>query len=226
MKFCNFIQMQIHNMKELIEQKDYAGIQSSLAANPALANEGITIPFDNKSTIPAHPLHRICDAVFSKEIKDEEAIEIAKIFLDFGANINGSKIKVHEDTPLLAAASLHAEQLGMFYIDRGADIDYKDRNDGATALHWAAYCGRDKLVGKLIKEKAEIDSRDKSHDTTPLGWTIHSLMSGDKTNAHHQVSCIKLLLKAGADPNYLDQRQVQYLRQLAQDDPELATLLN
>jgi hypothetical protein len=51
-------------------------------------------------------------------------------------------------------------------------------------------------------------------------------MSGDKTNAHHQVSCIKLLLKAGAKLNYLDQPKVQYLRQLAKDDPELATLLN
>ena len=93
MKFCNFIPMRVHNMKELIEQKDYKGIRRSLAAAPELANEGITIPFDNKCEVMAHPLHRICDAVFSKKIKDEDAIEIAKIFLDFGANINGSKIK-------------------------------------------------------------------------------------------------------------------------------------
>jgi len=217
--------MQLHNMKALIEHKDYEGIRRSLADNPQLANEGITIPFDNKCELKAHPLHRICDAVFSNDITDEEAIEIAKIFLDSGANVDGSNIKEHEDTPLLAAASLHAEQLGMFYIDRGADIDYKGRHDGATALHWAAYCGRDELVDKLIRKEAVIDLRDKSHDTTPLGWAVYSLMSGDKINAHHQVSCIKLLLRAGAKLSSLDQEKVQYLHQLAQDDPDLASLL-
>src|SRR3954465_7522412 len=121
--------------------------------NPVLADEGITIPFDNKCTTKAHPLHRICDAVFAKKITNEEAIEMAKIFLEFGADIDGEK-KENKDTPLLAASSLHAEQLGIFYIDNGADIFHADKNDGATALHWAAFCGRDKLVKKLITRNA------------------------------------------------------------------------
>ena len=226
MNFCNFIHMQVHTMKELIELKDYEGIRRTLTADPQLANEGITIPFDRQCGLKAHPLHRICDAVFSNDITDEEAIKIAKIFLEFGANIDGSKLKEHEDTPLLAAASLHAEQLGILYIDRGANIHYEGRHDGATALHWAAYCGRDQLVDKLIKTKAVIDQRDKSHDSSPLGWTVYALMAGDKTNAYHQVSCIKLLLGAGADLSSLDQEKIQYLSQLAKDDPELASLLN
>ncbi|HZI53978.1 MAG TPA: ankyrin repeat domain-containing protein [Chitinophagaceae bacterium] len=213
-------------MKALIENKDYEGIRRSLANNPELANEGITIPFDNKCTTSAHPLHRICDAVFAKKITDEEAIEIAKIFLSNGANINGSVLKIHEDTPLLAAASLHAEQLGMFYIDHGADIDYADRQDGASALHWAAYCGREKLVEKLIQKNAAIDRRDKSHDSTPLGWAIYPLITGDKTNKHHQVSCIKLLLRSGANINMLDQEKIQYLHHLAEADSELKNMLN
>ena len=213
-------------MKALIENKDYEGIRRSLANNPALANEGITIPFDNKCTAKAHPLHRICDAIFAKKITDEEAIEIAKIFLSYGANINGSVSKINEDTPLLAAASLHAEQLGMFYIDNGADIDYADRQDGASALHWAAYCGREKLVEKLIQKNAAIDQRDKSHDSTPLGWAIYPLITGDKTNKHHQVSCIKLLLRSGANINMLDQEKIQYLHHLAEADSELKNMLN
>ena len=213
-------------MKTLIENKDYEAIRRSLAADPQLANEGITIPFDKKCAIKAHPLHRICDAVFSKDITDEEAIEMAKIFLDFGADINGSKVEGHEGTPLVAAASLHAEQLGIFYIDMGADIHYADRNDGATALHWAAYCGRDKLVEKLIGKNAAIDQRDKSYESTPLGWAIHSLMTGDKMNAYHQVSCIKLLLKSGADLSSLDQEKLRYLHQLAKDDLELKDLVS
>ena len=186
-------------MKTLIENKDYEGIRRSLANNPKLANDGITIPFDANCTVRAHPLHRICDAVFAKKITDEEAIEIAKIFLDFGANIDGNKLIENEGTPLLAAASLHAEQLGIFYIEQGADIHFADSQDGATALHWAAYCGRDKLVEKLIQKKASIDQRDKSHNSTPLVWALHPLITGDKLNRHHQVSCIKLLLKAGSN---------------------------
>ena len=187
------------DIKKLIENKDYEGISQLLTSDPNLANEGITIPYDNESVIKAHPLHRICDAVFAKKITDQEAIQIATIFLDGGADINGATIKENEDTPLLAAASLHAEQLGIFYIEQGADIYYKGRQDGATALHWAAYCGRDQLVERLIRAGAIIDIADTAHNSTPLGWAVHSLMTSDRPNTLHQAACIKLLLQAGAD---------------------------
>ena len=212
-------------MKTLIENKDYEGIKQLLANNSSLANKGITIPFDNKCRTKAHPLHRICDAVFAKKITDEEAIIIAKTLLDFGANIDGDKLKEKKDTPLLAASSLHAEKLGIFYIDNGADIHYEDRNDGATALHWAAFCGRDKLVEKLIKENAIIDQLDASYNCTPLAWAIQPLMTDDKLNIYHQVSCIKLLLKAGADMTMLNDKTSQYLNLLANDDLELKNFL-
>ncbi len=87
-------------MKTLIENKDYEVIRRLLSNNPNLANEGITIPYDSKCASKAHPLHRICDAVFAKKNTDEEAIEIAKILLEFGANIDGDKIKENKDTLL------------------------------------------------------------------------------------------------------------------------------
>jgi len=210
-------------MKTLIENKDYEGIRQQLSNNPGLANEGI--PLGEKDNRKAHPLHRICDAVFAKKITDDEAIEIAKIFLEFGARIDGDMLTENKDTPLLAAASLHAEQLGIFFIENGADVHYADKNDAATALHWAAYCGRDKLVDRLIKEKAAIDQRDTSFDATPLSWALQPLITDDKFNHYHQVSCIKLLLKAGADPGALKSGSAEYLHQLAKDDEELQDLL-
>lgn len=211
-------------MKALIQTKDYEGIKQLLKSNPSLANDGI--PFDEKNTSKAHPLHRICDAVFSKIITDLEAIEIAKILLDFGANIDGDKMKENNDTPLIAAASLHAEQLGIFYIQNGADIHYVGCQDGATALHWAAFCGRDKLVAKLIEEKATIDQPDTSYHANPLGWAIQPLLSQDENNIYHQVSCIKLLLGAGANITALKNDSIQYLQLLAKEDSELKKLLN
>ncbi len=211
-------------VKKLIEKKDYNGLNQLLAENPNLANEGITIPYDFICRTKAQPLHRICDGVFAGKITDNEAVNLAKIFLDNGADIDGDKIK-DDGTPLLAAASLHAEQVGIFYIENGADVHYTPKNDGASALHWAAFCGRDKLVDKLIKANAAIDESDVEHKSTPIGWALHALMINDRLNAHNQVSCIKLLLDAGADTEKLNKDANDYLHTLAKDDLELQNLL-
>jgi len=207
-------------VKKLIENKDYNGLNQLLADNPNLVNEGITIPYDSFCRTKAHPLHRICDGVFAGKITDNEAVNLAKIFLDNGADIDGDKIK-NDGTPLLAAASLHAEQVGIFYIENGADVHYTYKNDGASALHWASFCGRDKLVDILIKANSSIDKPDNTYISTPLGWAIHSMQSNDMENKHNQLECIKLLLKNGADTRKLDKEKNDYLQSLAKTDPEL-----
>lgn len=209
-------------IKKLIEQKDAEGLAKALADNPKLANEGITIPYDAFCRIKAHPLHRICDAVFVHKMTDEEAITLAKIFLEYGADINGYQ----DGSPLLAAASLHAEQLGIFYIDNGADVHLTDKNDHASALHWAAFCGRDKLVDKLIKSKAALDQPDKTYQSTPLGWAIHCLSSNDQGNRHNQPACIQLLLQAGADIQKLSAEAKEALFSIAENYPELKRYLD
>ncbi len=211
-------------IKKLIENKDYSGLKQLLSKYPNLANKGITIPFDIFCRKKAHPLHRICDAVFTGKITDYEAVDLAKVFLENGANVDGDKHK-NEGTPLLAAASLHAEQVGIFYIDNGADVHYTYKNDGASALHWAAFCGRDKLVERLIRANAEIDESDAKYKSTPFGWAIHSLQSNDIGNKHNQMSCIKLLLKSGANSRELDEDKNDYLLSLSVDDSELQNLL-
>src|SRR5450432_3217055 len=101
-------------MKKLIDSMNYEGIRRALSDNPDLANEGI--PYDDVNTTKAHPLHRICDGVFSKKYTDEEAVSMAKIFLAYGAHINGDQLVEKQDTPLLAAASLNADQVAIFYV--------------------------------------------------------------------------------------------------------------
>ena len=210
-------------VKKLIEKKDYLGLKELLSNNPSLSNEGITIPFDMLNRTKAHPLHRICDAVFVGKITDDEAVKLAKIFIEYGANIDGDKYK-GEGTPLIAAASLHAEHLSIFYIQNGADIHYTYKDDGASALHWAAFCGREKLVHELIQANAAIDESDKQYKSTPLGWALQALMTNDKLNTHNQLSCIKLLLMAGAKIENLDIGKSDYLKTLSEDDLELRNL--
>lgn len=207
---------------ELIKTNDLKRLRETLAANPALANEGVAL--DNNPA-KGHPLHRICDAVFAKKITGEQAIEIAKIFLEFGANINGFMERGDNNTPLIAAASLNAEKLGIFYIEHGADVHYAPKSDGATALHWAAFCGEDKLVKKLIESGANINQLETAYKSSPTGWAIHALTTEDAGKLFNQLECVKLLLKAGADKSLLGGDSIKYLQNTAQSDTELASLI-
>ena len=212
-----------NDLFEQIRSNDLAQLRTILAVNPKLANEGVLL--DDGNPNKGHPLHRLCDAVFAKKITDEQAIEIAKILLEFGADIDGYKSSKDNNTPLIAAASLNAEQLGIFYIEHGADIFYAPPSDGATALHWASYCGKDKLVEKLIGKGANLNQRDKTYNGTPADWALHVLTSEDGSNGERLLACVKLLLKGGADPSLLYPTSLKYLQAESKNDLELAELV-
>ncbi len=183
-------------IREFINKRDYAGLKDSLSKNPNLANEGL--PYDRANTTKAHPLHRICDGVFSGLYTDEEGVEMAKIFLEYGADINGGEMIEKKDTPLLAAASLHADKVAIFYIEQGADIHHAGCH-GGTALHWAAWCGRPIVVERLLQEGPEINRKCIDFKSTSLFWAVHGLKAGDKKDVAGHLECIKKLLHAGAD---------------------------
>jgi ankyrin repeat protein len=210
-------------MKKLIDNKDYEGIKHALLNNPNLANEGI--PYDDLNTTKAHPLHRICDGVFSKKYTDEEAVEMAKIFLKYGANVNGNKPTEKHDTPLIAAASLYADQVAILYIENGANINHAGCH-GGTAVHWAAWCGRDKVVRRLIKEGAEINKRCIDFKATPLFWAVHGLKNGDKNNMHNHLECVKILIQSGAENNIPNSEGKTVFDLLNDEDLELKEKLN
>lgn len=212
----------MRDIKELINSVDLPGLRKLLAENPLLANEGI--PFDDKNTTKAHPLHRICDGVFNGAYSDEEAVGIATVFIEYGANINGYELIEGKDTPLVAAASLHAEKTGIFYIENGADIHHPGCS-GGTALHWAAWVGRDKLVKKLIEEKARINQRCIEFKGTPLLWAVHGYKFGGEKNRHHHIECIHLLIDAGADKTIPNNEGSPAFKFLDDGDTELIKLL-
>jgi uncharacterized protein len=183
-------------MLKWILEKDFAGLRNAIKKNPQLVHEGL--PCDEKNTRKEHPLHRICDYVFSGKLKDEEAVLIGEILLELGANVNGYELILKKDTPLIAASSLHADGVAILYIDHHADIHHQGTH-GGTALHWAAWCGRDRLVKRLIDEGADINKKCIDFLSTPLFWALKSYC--DKSDPYHQPECIRLLLEAGADKN-------------------------
>lgn len=209
-------------MKDLIINRDYEGIRKALAGNPSLANEGI--PFDEKNTTKAHPLHRICDGVFAHDYTDREAVEMAKIFLEFGANVDGYGLTEGKDSPLVAAASLYAEEVGILYVENGAAVNHAGCH-GGTALHWAAWVGRDKLVERLIRENADINKLCTDFKSTPLLWAVHGYKHGGMENRYHQAECVRLLIAAGADKTVPNAEGTTPLGFLDEKDTELMDLL-
>lgn len=192
------------SVKSFIEKNDLEGLDDLLSSNPYLANEGVSIPFEFFCRTKAHPLHRICDPVFTKKITDQDALKLAKVLIRHGSRIEGNKNTNQEDPPLLAAASLHAEQVAIYLLELGAD-PHVIHSDGSSALHWATFCGRDKLVSTLISKGVDIDQKDFEHQGTAIKWAIHWLTIQDTENKGNQMECIRLLLAAGADIKGLDQ---------------------
>jgi len=210
------------NLNELMIKKDYKGIEQALASNPALANEGIS--YDESNTAKAHPLHRICDRIFSGLITDGQGIEIAKLFLKYGANINGNGLIEKQDTPLLAACSLHADQLAIFYIEKGADFHHQGCH-GGTALHWAAWTGRPVPVKKLIEKGSEINKLCIDFKATPLFWAIHGLKNEGYESVGDCLEIVKALLMAGADSSTPNLNGYTVFNMLTDQDTELKDLL-
>jgi uncharacterized protein len=208
-------------MKKLILSKDYAAIRKALSENPKLVNEGW--PLDDKNTTLAHPLHRICDLVFSGNLTDQEAIKIAELFLESGANVNGGEMIIKKDTPLIAASSLHADKVAILYIEHGANILHQGTH-GGTALHWAAWCGRDIVVKRLIAKGADINKRCIDFLATPLFWAVMSYK--EENDHHHQLECVKLLVDAGADKNIPNGNDKNIYSMINNEDLELKKIIS
>jgi hypothetical protein len=215
--------MLVNKMRDLILSNDYEGIREALSGNSALANEGI--PYDEANPVKAHPLHRVCDAVFIEKLTDQEAVRIAKLFLEYGSNVNGNTLVEKQDTPLIAASSLFADEVALLYIDNGANINHPGCH-GGTALHWAAWCGRDRVVKKLLEAGAELNKLCIDFKATPLFWAVHGLKNGGHKNAHNQLDCISMLISAGATKITPNANGKTIFDLVGNDDDDLKELLS
>lgn len=188
-------------IKQLIATTDYEGLKQVLSQDPNLANE--EIPYDEVNTTKAHPLHRICDGVFANTYTDEQALTMAKIFVGFGARINGNKMIAEQDTPLIAACSLYADKVALYYIEQGAALNHPGCH-GGSALHWAAWCGRPEVVEKLVQAGAAINQTSFKFQATPLIWAMNALKENETKHTAQLVACIHILITSGADKTVPD----------------------
>ena len=208
----------MNTIRDFLFAGNLEGLVSILSDHPELASEAISLP-DNPTK--AYPLHRICDAVSAGHLPEETGVQIAKLFISIGGNVN-SECQSGKDSPLTAACSLGCDMLALLYLQQGARIDHKGCH-GGTALHWAAWRGRDTVVQKLLSMNANINELCMEFKSTPLFWAMHGYRFGGRENRHHQVACARLLIYHGADPS-IPNFEGLLPAQLAGDNQELVQL--
>lgn len=137
---------------------------------------------------------------------------LAEFLIEKGANINA--VNNRSETPLITAIKAKFEQLTHLLLSKGAKIPMADEN-GVTPLHYAAILNQEELVEKLLKAGADANAKTHIKRIVLSGREspIHVLDSNLGVQSEASVlyvaammghdKVLKILLKAGADPNAL-----------------------
>src|SRR5215471_2428283 len=143
------------DMKTAIQTGNFEALQLLLAEDPARADE--LIQWGENRCFLTHPLHYISDMLFNGTLPKGKEVPLVDALVRAGANVNFQKPGKGE-TPLIGAASLAAEDVGIALLEAGADPTCRGMF-GETALHWAALLGEDRLAARLMP-RSDVNLRD------------------------------------------------------------------
>jgi hypothetical protein len=193
-------------MKTAIETGNSGAVSSLLAEMPTLANE--LIEWGNNCQIHTHPLHYVSDMLFSGRLERGKEMPIVELLLAAGANCNFQSR--NGETPLIGAASLAAEDVGLRLLEAGARSDLKGAF-GETALHWAASLGLRRLVDRLIQTGADVNESDARYHSSALGWALFGRFHSPPGSHGEHSAVVALLVAAGArvEPDWLVDSQIR-----------------
>ena len=181
------------DVKRAIQNGDAEALRRLLSEDPARANA--LIHWGKNECIHTPPLHYVSDMLFEGTLQRGQELPLIDALLEAGANVD-FRIDDKRDTPLIGAASLGAEDVGIRLLDAGANPNLRGRS-GETALHWAALLGEDRLARRLI-DLADVNLKDDEYKSPPLGWAIHGWSEPPAGNHGHQREVVALLVAAGA----------------------------
>jgi ankyrin repeat protein len=149
--------------------------------------------------------------LFEGTLKRGKEMPLIEGLIGAGADLDFQKEREDgrkSDTPLIGAASLGAEEVGLSLLDAGARPEGRGLF-GETALHWAALLGEDRLAERLI-QGADLNLKDEKYQSSPLGWAIYGCYNPPAGNQGKQREVAALLVSAGARvyPEWLQSEQV------------------
>jgi hypothetical protein len=181
------------DVKTAIQKGDVAALRGCLALDPSRANA--LILWGNNNCVRTHPLHFVSDMLFNGVLQKGKELPLVEALLDAGACVDFRK-EGKRETPLIGAASLGAEDVGLRLLDAGAAPELRGEW-GETALHWAALLGENRLAARLISD-TDVNLRDAKYNSTPLGWAVHGWCNPPAGNQGHQRHVAELLVYGGA----------------------------
>src|SRR6516162_6214611 len=192
------------DVKTAIQNGDVAALRGCLALDRSRANA--LIHGGNNNCVRTHPLHFVSDMLFNGVLQKGKELPLIEALLDAGACVDFRK-EGKRETPLIGAASLGAEDVGLRLLDAGAEPELRGEW-GETALHWAALLGEERLASSLIAG-ADLNLRDAKYNSTPLA--VHGWCNPPAGNRGHQCHVAELLVAGGAtvEAQWLEDRQVR-----------------
>jgi hypothetical protein len=193
------------DVKTAIRDGDADTLRRLLIEDPSLANA--LLRWGENDCILTHPLHYISDMLFEGTLQKGKELPLVEALIQAGADLNFQRNREDgkkSDTPLIGAASLAAEEVGLRLLDAGARPELRGLF-GETALHWAALLGEHRLAGRLIGG-CYIDLKDEKYNSTPLGWAVYGRYNPPAGNQGKQCEVAALLVSAGAtvEPAWLE----------------------
>ena len=122
-----------------------------------------------------------------------EHVDILSLLIEHGADIEGQSETINGGTPLNLAAWDGSLEVGRFLLDRGANINARDK-DRHTPLMYTTWRGHLKFARMLLQRGAVIDPQDDCGQTA-----LHFAIK------YRQAQAVELLLEHGVDVNVRDE---------------------
>jgi hypothetical protein len=185
------------DVKTAIRNGDTEALRALLREDASLANA--LIRWGRNDEILTHPLHFVSDMLFESTLPRGKELPLVNALIEAGADIDFQRVRqdgIPADTPLIGAASLGAEEVGVRLVEVGAKPEVRGLF-GATALHWASLLGLDRLVAALIPG-SDVNLKDERYKSSSLGWAVHGWTSPPRGNLGRQAEAASLLIAAGA----------------------------
>jgi ankyrin repeat protein len=96
------------------------------------------------------------------------------------------------------AAEQHNIKAVDLMLDAGWPADARS-DQGATALHWAAFHGSVAMTAALLRHRPPLESKDGAFNATPLGWAMHGSVHGWHRDRGDYPATVSALLQAGSE---------------------------
>ena len=191
------------DVKLAIDSGDASALRRLLLDDSSRANEPI-----RWGKCLTHPLHYVSDMLFKGTLQTGKELPLVDALIEGGSDPNFNQ-NGNSETPLIGAASLGAEDVGLRLLDAGARAEVRGLF-GETALHWAAMLGEDRLTARLIPE-SDVNLKDEKYHSPPLGWAIPGWSDPPAGDHGRHYEVVALLVAAGArvESEWLENEKVR-----------------